>query len=553
VPGQGKTIYDPTAGYQVKSIHLPTASGKEHETSFTYDARDRLDTITVRLCAVSQQPCAGGNILSTLVVNDYAYDDNDNRTVVIENNGAGSVTRYYCYDFHNRLEKVSTSSASCASGVTETYAYDAAGNRTGVDTWDFTYNSEGQLESCTGANCAPEFDAEGRLTKITLTGPHTWSYLYDAEGRLTSACKSTSCTGTGFYRLDSTYNAEGHRIRLVETPDAGTATTIDFTYEGDKVVREVETGPTEVITRTFTVDEAGTIRKMVYASVPADATNDGTYLVTYNGHGDAVLLSKVDTDGTLLAANRFTYTTWGTPTTSLVGSYGDLGFRYRYVGAHDVQWDGYEGAGLLYMHARHYHPEFGRFLQPDPSELEANHYAYAENNPVTKIDPSGTITICRYRFAALWLICTSLAASRAITVATAGRVAPVITTATDALGRVRHASATLTPANIGTGTRVTAAARRVTPKGFDTGHLIARILGGGGGDAARNTVTMLSKLNRGDLAQFEKWLANHVRAGNVIQVRVRPIYQGSSNIPIAIEYWWRPLASGAPWIKELIK
>ncbi len=394
VPGQGTTTYDPTAGYQVKSIHLPTMSGKEHETSFTYDARDRLDTITVRLCATSQQPCAGGNILSTLVVNDYAYDDNDNRTVVIENNGAGAVTRYYCYDLHNRLEKVSTSSSSCAT-VAETYEYDAAGNRTGVDTRDFTYNSEGQLESCTVTTCAPEFDAEGRLTKVTLTGPHTWSYLYDAEGRLTSACKATSCTGTGFVRLDSTYNAEGHRIRLVETPASGTATTTDFTYEGDKVVREVATTGAVVVTRTFTVDEAGTIRKMVYASVPADATNDGTYLVTYNGHGDAVLLSKVDTDGTLLAANRFTYTTWGTPTLSLVGSYGDLGFRYRYVGAHDVQWDGYEGAGLLYMHARHYHPEFGRFLQPDPSELEANHYAYAENNPVTKIDPTGTCAPCR--------------------------------------------------------------------------------------------------------------------------------------------------------------
>jgi len=41
------------------------------------------------------------------------------------------------------------------------------------------------------------------------------------------------------------------------------------------------------------------------------------------------------------------------------------------------------------MHARHYSAEFGRFLQPDPIAAEANLYAYAENSPVTKVDPNG--------------------------------------------------------------------------------------------------------------------------------------------------------------------
>lgn len=45
------------------------------------------------------------------------------------------------------------------------------------------------------------------------------------------------------------------------------------------------------------------------------------------------------------------------------------------------------------MHARHYAPEVGRFLQPDPSAAEANLYGYAGNAPVTKVDPSGTITV----------------------------------------------------------------------------------------------------------------------------------------------------------------
>jgi hypothetical protein len=43
------------------------------------------------------------------------------------------------------------------------------------------------------------------------------------------------------------------------------------------------------------------------------------------------------------------------------------------------------------MHARHYSPLTGRFLQPDPSAAETNLYGYAGNNPATTVDPSGTI------------------------------------------------------------------------------------------------------------------------------------------------------------------
>lgn len=54
-----------------------------------------------------------------------------------------------------------------------------------------------------------------------------------------------------------------------------------------------------------------------------------------------------------------------------------------------MQWDDFSGAGLLYMHARHYSPLTGRFLQPDPSAAETNLYGYAGDSPVTKTDPSG--------------------------------------------------------------------------------------------------------------------------------------------------------------------
>jgi RHS repeat-associated protein len=52
-------------------------------------------------------------------------------------------------------------------------------------------------------------------------------------------------------------------------------------------------------------------------------------------------------------------------------------------------------SGLVYLQARYYDPELGRFLSTDPVDPDPqtgtnfNRYAYAENNPYSKYDPSG--------------------------------------------------------------------------------------------------------------------------------------------------------------------
>jgi len=59
------------------------------------------------------------------------------------------------------------------------------------------------------------------------------------------------------------------------------------------------------------------------------------------------------------------------------------------------------------MHARHYSPALGRFVQPDPSGAEANLYGYAQDSPVSQIDPSGLDTLDqlgRMNFYE-WLLC----------------------------------------------------------------------------------------------------------------------------------------------------
>jgi hypothetical protein len=43
------------------------------------------------------------------------------------------------------------------------------------------------------------------------------------------------------------------------------------------------------------------------------------------------------------------------------------------------------------MHARHYSPALGRFLQPDPAASETHFYRYGGNSPIVNINPDGKL------------------------------------------------------------------------------------------------------------------------------------------------------------------
>jgi RHS repeat-associated protein len=51
-----------------------------------------------------------------------------------------------------------------------------------------------------------------------------------------------------------------------------------------------------------------------------------------------------------------------------------------------------QGTRLYYMGARYYDPDLGRFISEDPIGIAGGHnlYAYANNDPVNSMDPSGT-------------------------------------------------------------------------------------------------------------------------------------------------------------------
>lgn len=392
--GGSFTTYDPEHNYAIKAFYRSTGSGREHQSLYAYDARHRLTGITFQTCAANVSHACTDTPVNTGTDN-YAYDDADNRTQVVESNGSTSADFRYCHDARNQLTYRNIGAACSSSANDEAWTYDEAGNRltatSGGSTTNFAFHADGRLcdvevgaaAGCSGGNVS--HDSAGRIESW-----NGWTFAYDAEGRLTLACRSLTCA-SGYDRVDFTYDGEGHRTQIVATSAGGSVTTTQFRYQGDVVVEEKVNG---TVVRQFLTDEAGAISKLL---VPDGQTDAGTYLVSWNGHGDALNLLRVNGDGTTTLANSFTYDTWGRPTTTTHGGIGNLGFRYLYVGRFDVQWDDQFGLDLHYVHARHYSPVLGRFLQPDPAALEPSRYSYAQNCPVTRIDPTGLAIYLRAR------------------------------------------------------------------------------------------------------------------------------------------------------------
>jgi len=122
---------------------------------------------------------------------------------------------------------------------------------------------------------------------------------------------------SGYDKLAFTYDGEGQRTAIVATDAAGTVTTTEFRYQNDAVVEERVNG---TMVRQFVTDEAGSISKLI---VPAGQTDAGTYLVNWNGHGDALNLLRVNGDGSTTLASSFTYDSWGKPTSATHNGIGE--------------------------------------------------------------------------------------------------------------------------------------------------------------------------------------------------------------------------------------
>ncbi|OXM65635.1 LamG-like jellyroll fold domain-containing protein [Amycolatopsis vastitatis] len=329
-----------TGGTQTLSYNtLNQVSGVKYGTgnarTFSYDGLHRLTGDALKT--------AGGAAIASVT---YGYDANSNLTSKTTAGFAGSAANTYTYDLADRL-------ASWNNGVsTVAYGYDAAGNRTQVGSSTYTYDERNELTS-DGSNTY-SYSARGTLRqRASSTG--TLVSASDAFGQM--AVQGTQNFG---------YDALGRNLTDT-TIASGATTTFSFSGMGNTIASDG--------TSTYSRDPGGGLVGIASGGTGAFAFVDQ--------HTDVV--GTFTATGTALAGST-SYDPFGNVLASANGK-GQLGYQSGWTD---------QSTGNVNMAARWYNPAVGQFMNRDtvsnspvPNPMEANKFAYVDDNPMTGTDPSG--------------------------------------------------------------------------------------------------------------------------------------------------------------------
>ncbi|MFE1925965.1 RHS repeat-associated core domain-containing protein [Streptomyces asoensis] len=326
---------------------------------------------------------------------DYVYDVSGNVKSVTDR-AAGSDTQCFTYDGYRRLTEAWTpASGDC---TTARVSSTLGGPAPYWTSWTYkpgglrdTQTEHGATDTTT-AYSYPAVNASGTgqphtMASVTVDGGTAKSYTYDEQGNTT---KRYSPTGTA---QSLTWDIEGELSRLTEG-----ARTTDYLYDasGELLIRR---GLSESVLylagQELHYDTA--ISKFTaqrnYPAGDATAVRTETSLswMVEDHHGTASMTVDATTQA---IARRYTKPFGEMRGTPAVAWPDDKGF----LGKPDDS-----STGLTHVGAREYDPATGRFLSADPVLVPQDHeslngYAYANNTPVTKSDPTGLrpITACEY-------------------------------------------------------------------------------------------------------------------------------------------------------------
>ena len=228
-----------------------------------------------------------------------------------------------------------------------------------------------------------EFEWDGRmLTRARRLSDYTViDYRYDADGNRTEK-KVTNADGsvqklTKYYYTDGVMTTEVNYL-----PNSGTLTAdtkIDYIYDN--------TGLAFVMVEVYNSDNN------YYVS-----TGKYTFYVKRNAQGDVTSLIDI-TSGNTGDSIDYIYTAYGRH--YIEGISGDVSMMIADLNT--VTYKGYSydsDLEMYYLGSRWYDPEVCRFISgdsyvktPTDSLLSTNMFAYCENNPVNKFDPTGNFAL----------------------------------------------------------------------------------------------------------------------------------------------------------------
>jgi YD repeat-containing protein len=353
-----------------------TSSTLKKTIDYTYDARNRIDTINSAGSITDLVFDAAGNLtdetdpnsndtdhdydsLKRLAqtidalsgITEYGYDKDDRLTSVEAPNGA--TTSYVYDDLGNRLSMTSPDTGTTtysydaagnrlsqtdANSVTVAYSYDALNRLTAIDypgsTLDVTlvYDQgtaqRGHLTKMTDASGTTsfEYDAFGNLveeSKLIDGDTHVTAYAYDEADLLTATTYPSGRT------VDYTRNVLG-QITTVESTYGGTTVTVadDVEYEPFGPLAGLTFGNSLVLNRTFDqqyrlADQVtGPVQDLAFtldAAGNIDAIADSVNAGLSQGFAQDAL-HRVTTDAGSYGTKNFTYDAVGNRLTRVHGA-----------------------------------------------------------------------------------------------------------------------------------------------------------------------------------------------------------------------------------------
>ncbi|MBV9322914.1 MAG: hypothetical protein JO352_03880 [Chloroflexi bacterium] len=266
--------------------------------------------------------------------------------------GSRLATTTYAYDKLYRL-----TGAAGPSGTT-TYSYDPTGNRLskvlGGNSTSYTYDKADRI--LTAGSTSYTVNAAGN---VTARGSDAFGF--DQANRLTSA---TTSTGSGTYA----YDGDGKRVSKTV---AGATTSYVYDVGGGLPV----------------LLDDGTQKYVWGASGLAESVNKTSSAVAVY-HTDGLSSVRALSDSTGNVTQTYQTDEFGIPVAS-----GTQGSATQPLGYTGEQAD--PENGFVYLRARMYDPNTGRFMQRDPfpgnilNPSSLHRSTYAQNNPSSFADTSG--------------------------------------------------------------------------------------------------------------------------------------------------------------------
>ncbi len=381
--------YNYTARGQLKQV---LNGGPPPVGTYTYDLAGRVTGLAMENgvnTAISHQPTTGqistithSKAGSTLEQVGYTLNpQNDRRTGVARSNGWNDT---YSYDHAGQV----TSRSSTTGSLSESFAYDAAGNRTAYTENSTTVNSVADnldqywLYNGNYGGGAVTHDNNGNLTSISLRqmvplAATPLDFTWTVENLLMRSTKWNATKTQILDRVENTFDALQRRIAKQHYDAAGNLLKQStFVYDGWNVVEENETKRADAssawtsVTRRYTwgadvsgtMQGAGGVGGLLMAEEIVGSSAPVAHYYHYDGNGN--VLAITDANGTV--EGQYRYNAFGSQTsnTATVGTYAATQ-PYRFSTKYLDDELGVAG-GLYYYGYRFYSAEMGRWLNRDP-------------------------------------------------------------------------------------------------------------------------------------------------------------------------------------------